>query len=114
MPSRAKIRRTRQVRQDIIDIYRYIHARSPQSAERVFDAIQRSIQALPSIPGVGRRWDSTDPRLQGMRVTVVSRYRNYLIFFRAVPDGIEVFRVIYGSRDLRRIVDAIELDFDEE
>jgi hypothetical protein len=36
------IRRTKQVRGDIIDIYGYIHARSPRSADKVLDAIERS------------------------------------------------------------------------
>ncbi len=108
------IRRTRQVRDDIIDIYRYIHARSPQSADKVFDAIERSIKALRDIPGVGRLWNSTDPRLEGMRVTVITPYRNFLVFFRTTPDAIEVFRVIHGARDLDRVVDEIEIDFDDD
>jgi len=107
------IRRTKQVRQDLIDIYAYIHARSPQAAEKVFDAIERSIRALPDIAGAGRLWNSTDPRLQGMRVTVVTPYRNYLIFFRPTPDVVEVYRVVHGARELEAIVDEIELDFEE-
>jgi toxin ParE1/3/4 len=102
-----QIRRTVQVRQDIIEIYRFIHERSPQSAERVFDAIERNIKALLDMPGIGRRWDSPDPRLEGMRVAPVTPYRNFLIFYRSVSTGIEVFRIIHGARELERIVDEI-------
>ena len=108
------IRRTKQLRQDIIDIYAYIYERSPQSAERVFDAIERSIRKLPQIAGAGRLWNSTDPRLQGMRVTVITPYRSFLVFFRPTPTAIEVFRVVRGSRKLERVVDEINLDFEAE
>lgn len=110
---KRQIRRTRQVREDIIDIYRYIHARSPAAAERVLDALERAIRRLLDTPGIGSRWSSSDPRLKGMRVAVVTPYRSYLIFFRASNDGIEVFRVVHGARDLDRIVDEIEVEFDE-
>jgi toxin ParE1/3/4 len=108
-----QIRRTRQVEQDIIDIYGYIHRRSPQAAERLLDAIERSIKSLREIPGAGRLWNSTDPRLEGMRVTVITPYRNYLVFFRRTAKAIEVFRVIHGARELDAVVDAIELDFED-
>ena len=108
------IRRTRQVRQDLIAIYRHIYADSPRAAELVFDAIERSIRRLLDVPGVGRYWDTSDPRLDGMRVTVVRPYRNYLIFFRDVPDGVEVFRVVHGARELEPLVDEIEALFDDD
>jgi len=109
---RKRIRRTKQLRQDIIAIYSYIHARSPDAAERVFDAIERSIKALLRMPGVGRRWYSPDPRLERLRVTVVLPYRNYLIFFRPVPDGVEAYRVVHGARELDQIVDEIDVEFE--
>src|SRR5688500_7503891 len=103
-----RIRRTKQVADDIIEIYRFIHARSPESAERVFNAIESSIKALLHIPGAGRLWNSSDPRLEGMRVTPLTPYRNYLIFFRRIPNGIEVFRVIQGMQQMERIVEEIQ------
>jgi toxin ParE1/3/4 len=109
-----QVRRSAQVRQDLIDIYRYLYRRSPQAAERVFDAIAQSIRSLLNTPGIGRLWNSTDPRLEGMRVVPVKRYRNYLIFFRPIPTGIEVFRVVQGMQELERIIDEIEIDFDED
>jgi toxin ParE1/3/4 len=111
---RRPIRRTRQLRQDIIDIYSYIYHRSPQAAERVFDAIERSIKALRDIPGAGRLWQSPDPRLEGIRVTVITPYRNFLIFFRPTDTAIEIYRIIHGARELDAIVDQIELEFEDD
>ncbi|MEO6436476.1 MAG: type II toxin-antitoxin system RelE/ParE family toxin [Tepidisphaeraceae bacterium] len=107
------IRRTRQVGDDVVAIYRYIHARSEQSADKVFDAIEKSVRSLLDAPGVGRHWNSPDPRLEGMRVTTVRPYRNYLIFFRTVPDGIEVFRIVHAARSLQPLVDEIVIDFED-
>lgn len=110
---KRRLRRTRQVRDDLIAIYGFLHARSPQAAERVFDAIEASIRALLQKPGLGRRWDSRDPRLEGMRVLVVTRYPNYLVFFRLAGRNVEIFRVVHGARELERLIDEIELDFED-
>ena len=109
----VKIRRRKQVAGDIVEIYRYIHARSPAAADKVFDAIERSIKALLDTPRIGTYWNSPDPRLDGMRVTPVTPYRNYLIFFRPTDDGVEVFRVLHGARNLPTLIDEIDLDTDE-
>ena len=106
------IRRTKQVRQDIIDIYIYIGQRNPDAAERVVDAIERCIRGLARFSGIGRLWSPADPRLSGMRVVPVLPYRNYLIFFRPVEDRVEIYRVVHGARQLERIVEEIQLEFE--
>ena len=108
------IRRARQVKDDIVKLYGYIHARSPQAAERVLNGIEQSIRSLLDAPGVGRYWNSPDSRLQGMKMTPVTRYRNYLIFFRDTGEHIEVFRVVHGARELNRVVDEMDFDFEDE
>jgi len=108
---RKQIRRTKQLRRDIIDIYRYIYERNPRAAENVLDAIERSIKSLLDTPGIGRIWDSPDPRLQAMRIAIVTPYRNYLIFYRPSAHGVEVYRLIHGARELGRIMDDIDIEF---
>jgi toxin ParE1/3/4 len=109
-----KIHFAPRVRTDIIRIYNYIAERSPQSAERVVQAIRRSMDDLAEMPGVGRAWESTRALLQGMRVTTVRRYRNYLIFFRPEKDRVEIFRVVHGARELDSIVAQIQEDLEDE
>ena len=106
------LRRTKQVREDIIGIYTCIGQRNPDAAERVFDAIERCISGLASFPGIGRVWNSSDPRLPDMRVVPVTPYRNYLVFFRAIEKRVEIYRVVHGARELERIVEEIDLDFE--
>lgn len=108
-----QIRRSRQLRQDLIDIYRYIHERNTRAAEAVLDAFERNIKSLLDTPLVGRPWYSPDRRLDGMRVTVVTPYRNYLIFFRPSATGVDVYRLIHGARELQRIVDEMDIELED-
>jgi plasmid stabilization system protein ParE len=103
------LRRTRQFEADLVDIYVHLHRQSPQAAEKVFSAIETSARKLIDMPGVGRSWDSSDPRLAGIRVTTVTPYRNYLLFFRPARDHVLVCRVLHAARHLQHLLD--ELDF---
>jgi toxin ParE1/3/4 len=112
--SEREIRRTDQAREDLIEIYIYLHKRNPQAAERVLDASEATIHALLDVPVIGSRWETAVPQLQGMRVVPARKFRNYLIFFRSTPGGIELFRVVHGSRELERIVDDIQIRFEDQ
>jgi toxin ParE1/3/4 len=35
-----------------------------------------------------------------VRFFVLSDFPNYLIFYRSVPDGVEIIRVLHGSQDI--------------
>lgn len=105
---------TEHARADIIDIYCRNARPNPESAEHVFDAIQRAVTLLTDAPGVGRLWNSPDPRLKDMRVTTAGPYANYLILFRPVPHGIEVARVVAASPALQAIINDASASLDNE
>jgi hypothetical protein len=46
--------------------------------------------------------DSTHPT--SLRFFPVSRYRDYLVFYRPIPEGIEVYRELHGARDTAGIL----------
>ena len=102
-----KVRRTPQARRDIIVIYTYLHQRSPSAAESVFDAIERPIRSLRMFANVGNQWRSDDPRLDGIRYTPVTGYRNYLVLFRVEGRKVLVLRVVWGARDLGQVMNEI-------
>ena len=56
------------------------------------------------MPGVGGLWESDNPGLAGIRVSRIRRFKNYLIFYRVLDDGIEVVRVLHGARDIERFL----------
>jgi toxin ParE1/3/4 len=52
------------------------------------------------MPGMGRRYESSHPRLAAVRVWPVKGFRNHLIFYRPIENGIEVVHLFHGARDL--------------
>ena len=55
---------------------------------------------------MGSLWNAKNPALAGLRVWSIRKFENYLIFYRPVPDGIEVVRVLHGSRDIDTILEG--------
>ena len=72
---------------------------------RFFEAAHETFQALLVMPGMGRLRALKNPRLTDMRQWSVSGFEKYLIFYRTVPTGIDVVRVLHGARDVNRVLD---------
>ncbi len=102
--SRA-IRRGRAARQDLLEIFRYLARESGlRVAERFFAQSEATFARLASMPGLGTRYAHDHPALAELRFFPVSRFRRYLVFYRTVADGIQIVRVLHGSRDLAGIL----------
>jgi len=96
------IRRRARARQDLIEIYRHLAQEAGlKTADRFFSEADSTLHRLAGMPGIGTRFDAENPALSDLRfLRVSSRFRNYIIFYRPVIDGIEVARVLHGARDL--------------
>jgi toxin ParE1/3/4 len=70
------------------------------TALRFLQAAEDTFAELAAMPGMGRAEDFANPRLTGMRRWRVRGFDNYLIFYHPLPQGIEVVRVVYATRDL--------------
>jgi toxin ParE1/3/4 len=82
---------------DLIEIWDYIADDSEARADSFIDTIDRKVQAVANRPNMGR---SRDELVEGLRSFPVGRY---VIYYRIIPGGIEIVRVLHGARD----VDAI-------
>ena len=82
---------------DLEEIWWFIAQDSPDNADRFLDRIQESCLALADFPqlGVNREELKTDLRSQPVG--------NYLIFYFPLEDGIDIIRVLHGSRDMERL-----------
>jgi toxin ParE1/3/4 len=102
--SRA-IHRRRAARGDLVDIFRY-YAREAglRVAERFFDQAEATFTRLASLPGMGTLYDHPHPVLAELRHFPVSRFPRYNVFYRPVPDGIQIVRVLHGARDMAGIL----------
>ena len=53
-------------------------------------------------PEIGRQ--RRFQRRPGLRSWYVDGFDSYLIFYRPIAEGVEIYRVLHGARDLRRLL----------
>jgi toxin ParE1/3/4 len=98
-----QIRKRAAANRDLSAQAAYLQQRSEQVANRFLDAAEATIQQLASMPGLASRWDSSHPTLADMSVWQVKGFKNHLVFYREIPDGIEVIRVLHPAQDIEAI-----------
>src|SRR5215208_396087 len=91
--------------EDIDAIARFIAKDNLDAGKRFYDAIAHDLLLLSANPRMGARRKARDPRLQEIRSWPVSGYRNYLVFYLAMDDGVDVVRVLHGARDVDRLIE---------
>lgn len=91
---------------DLDEIHAYIHGFNPYAARRSLDAAFETFDLLSRAPEIGQPRPYSNPRLHDMRSFVIRRFRNYVVFYRATPERIEIVRVLHGARDLAALFNA--------
>jgi toxin ParE1/3/4 len=89
----ARPRFTLDACRDLEEITRYTGARDASAAARLTDRLEAICWRLARDPGIGQPRPDLAASLRFFPVG------NYLIFYRASEEGIEVIRVIHGARD---------------
>ena len=83
---------------DLFEISLYLARQgSIETAERFIDAVHEQFRRLADHPGMGRAREELAPGLRSIPEG------KYVIFYRALQEGILIVRVLHGSRDARRI-----------
>jgi toxin ParE1/3/4 len=82
----------------------YIRRDKPRSALRFLRAARTTMDRLLAMPEMGSLYESDEPELAGVRYFPVSRFRNYLVFYRPTTNGIEILRVLHGAREIERLL----------
>jgi len=91
------IRRTAQAEEDLIDIWLYIAQDNPGAADRLLDEIEEKFFLLADQPQLGPARPDIAEECRYFPVG------NYLILYRIISGGIEVVRVVQGSRRLENL-----------
>ena len=84
----------------LAEIWEYIAEDSEARADAFLEALGQKFQTLAERPSIGRARDELE---QGVRSFPVGKY---LVFYRPLPDGIEVCRVLHSARDLCSVFDV--------
>jgi toxin ParE1/3/4 len=96
-----EIRRTAQAEEDLIELWLYIAQDNPGAADRLLDEIEDKCLLLAANPRLGPARPDIAPDCRSFPVG------RYLILYRLIPDGIEVVRVVQGSRRLEDLFPGI-------
>ena len=86
---------------DMKNIWSYFAQYSHDSANKFFREIAEKFQLLAENPKLGR---SRDNYILGMRTFP---HKDYLIFYFPIENGIEIYRVIHGKRDIDDLFDEL-------
>jgi toxin ParE1/3/4 len=99
----ARIVRKDGARRDLIAHFVRIGRNSLASADKFLIAAEDAFAFLVGMPGLGSPWETRNPEHHGLRFWQICGFPNHLIFYREIPDGIEVIRVLHGSQDIEGI-----------
>ena len=80
-------------RRDLDEIWCYIGSFDERAAERWLGAVEQRFKMLAAQPHAGQARPDLAPNLRFLPVG------NYLIFYRPIENGVEIARLIHGSRE---------------
>jgi toxin ParE1/3/4 len=90
----ARVDRSPDAIRDLSYIWHYIAADNPTAADHFISQIEEKFQLYATNPGMGRLRDELMPHLRSFA------FGSYVVFYLPQDFGIEVLRVIHGSRDI--------------
>ena len=86
-------------RLDLAACYASIAERKPGMAHRFRLDAETTFAALARNPGLGELHPVEDPRLDGLRCCRIKKFKNHIVFYLPIADGIDVIRVLHAARD---------------
>lgn len=90
----SQIRVSSAARKDLDEIWFYIASDNPDAADRYVRSLISRFPLLASMPHIGRLREELAPRVRSLPVG------RHVIFYFPMEDGVEIVRVLHGSRDL--------------
>jgi len=94
-------------RRDILSSAEYLdeHA-GVETAQRFLDATQSTFEALAKMPKLGSLCAFRKPALRRIRRWPVKGFENWLIFYQARRNGVEIVHLIHGARGIESLLDG--------
>jgi len=77
-----------------------------ETAERFLDQLISSFEALADMPRIGVLCGFHKLATRRLRRWPVKGFENWLIFYRARRDGVEIVHVMHGARDIETLLNA--------
>lgn len=91
--------------QDLDDqAFYYATEASPELGHRFLVSAHEIFSLLSTQPGMGWNPKLRRAALKGLRLFRVSSFEKILILYRPLENGVEILRVIHGSRNVLRLL----------
>lgn len=87
--------------EDLEEIWSFVAERDVEAADRLIDEITGRFDHLLAYPEAGRARHDLLVNLRSLPV------KRYVIFYQPTDDGVEIFRVLHGSRDVQSEFDSL-------
>ena len=87
--------------EDLEEIWSFVAERDVEAADRLIDEITSRFDHLLAYPEAGRARHELLVNLRSLPV------KRYVIFYQPTDDGVEIFRVLHGSRDVQGEFDSL-------
>jgi toxin ParE1/3/4 len=91
--------------QDLLGHVDFISRDHPDAAERFIDSVEATFELLAENPLLGTLCRFNHPAAKGLRRWTVRGFKNYVVFYRSLSDGIEVVRLLHAARDAEEAFD---------
>jgi toxin ParE1/3/4 len=99
------VRRRDRARQDLIDIFRYLAREAGlRAAGRFFIQAEATFKRLAAMPDMGTRYEPENPAFADIRFFPISRFTKYFVFYLPTAGGVDIVRVLHGSREIDGIL----------
>lgn len=95
---------SREALEDLDLVWIHIARDNPEAADRVLNAAYETCKMLADHPQLGRLRELPGIVSKSIRSFVITGYPNYVIFYRALPDGIQIVRVLHGARNIEGLL----------
>lgn len=89
---------------DIDEQALYIAAHSSVAmGQRFYDSIQATFNLLATHPSLGTKTHFQNIHLKDTRFFPVKSFEHHIVFYKHIPRGLEVIRVVHGARDMEHL-----------
>lgn len=96
------VRTSPEAERDMDEIAQRIANDSVDAALRWYDRLDDFFRRIAQAPGMGTKRDALNKGLRSVPL------RQYLVFFRKTPSGVEIVRVIHGARKWQRLLKNLD------
>ena len=93
------------------DLYRrasYLHDDSPATAARFVRAADAAFRKLAQFPYLGGSCEFRNPAFADLRVFQIKRFPRDLVFYRPIPGGVLIVRVLHSSQDFESTFEQVD------